>query len=197
MKRILRSCLLSFALAHLLAPQAQAQARQSDQLSGLFPQFVKTTLGDGPIHWNVGDRALYKISATAVAGTSEQYVREETPDGYWVHVDVKMGFLGTQQMEMLFDKTNGQIKTLLVNGKEQAPPDTSQLDLIDSHNETITVAAGDFNTVYAKRQNRTNGQVQEAWTDEKDVPMGGMVRAIANSQIGRVTQELQSLSFAQ
>lgn len=164
-------------------------------LAVLQQSATSVALTDG-LKWQVGDRATYKIISSVITGSSTQFVREDLGDKLWMQADVDMGFLGSQKMEMLFDKATGKILKLLVNGKEQTPPDPNDLDVLETRNERIRVAAGEFDCVYAKQRNRKDGKIQEGWTDDKDVPMGGMVRAMGNSPIGKVTQELQTYSFA-
>jgi hypothetical protein len=99
-------------------------------------------------------------------------------------------------MEMLFDKATGKIKKLTVNGGDQEPPNTDDLEALETRNERIQVAAGEFDAVYAKMRNRKDGNIQEGWTNTQAVPITGQIKAMGDSQIGKVTQELQAFSFA-
>jgi hypothetical protein len=107
-----------------------------------------------------------------------------------------MGFLGKQKVEILFDKATGQVKKLLANGQEQQLPSTSNIEVVETKEDRVTVPAGTFDAIYAKIKDRDNGQIQEAWVNPQEVPITGMVKAIADSQLGKINQELTAKSFA-
>ncbi|MDZ4083100.1 MAG: hypothetical protein U1E10_09200, partial [Bdellovibrionales bacterium] len=88
------------------------------------------------------------------------------------------------------------VKKLLANGQEQSLPDTSNIEIVETKESSITVPAGTFDAIYAKIKDKSNGQIQEAWINPQEVPINGMVKAIADSQMGKITQELTAKSFA-
>lgn len=151
----------------------------------------------GPLDWKTGDRAVYEISSGFAKGKAEQFVREESATALWTQTDVNMGFLGRQKIEIEYDRATGQIKTLWVNGRQQTPPDPTDMETIESRQERIRVPAGEFDSTFARMRSRKDGKVQEGWSNASAVPMGGMIKAKGEAPIvGAVTQELQSFAFA-
>lgn len=148
------------------------------------------------LKWKVGDKADYKIAGGIINGTVKSFVREDNGTEIWVQQDMDMGFLGKQKVEILFDKATGQVKKLLANGKEQTLPDPSNIEVLETKEDKVTVPAGTFAAIYAKIKDKSNDQIQEAWINPQDVPINGMVKAIADSQLGKITQELTAKSFA-
>lgn len=149
------------------------------------------------LNWKVGDKASYKISIGGfINGTSENFVREDTGTSLWMVQDMNMGMMGKQKVEILINKTNGQIEKLLVNGKEQQAPAAGDVEIVDMKESHIRVAAGEFDCVYVKVKDKQSGQVQEAWMNPQAVPMSGTLKSLGQSQLGQVTQELTSFQFA-
>ncbi|MDX9731653.1 MAG: hypothetical protein RBT63_07775 [Bdellovibrionales bacterium] len=174
------------------APNAFVQFSQP-LINGIALQSQVSALS---LSWKVGDRAEYKMAGGFINGTVKSFVREDIGNAMWVQQDMDMGFLGKQKVEILFDKATGQILKLLANGQEQSLPDTSNIEVIETKEATVTVPAGTFAAIYAKIRDNSNNQVQEAWINPKEVPINGMVKAIADSQLGKITQELTAKSFA-
>ncbi len=148
------------------------------------------------LKWRVGDKADYKLAGGIINGTVKSFVREDNGSEIWVQQDMDMGFLGKQKVEILFDKATGQVKKLLANGKEQTVPDASNIEVMETKEDKVTVPAGTFDAIYAKIKDKSNDQIQEAWINPQEVPINGMVKAIADSQLGKITQELTAKSFA-
>ena len=60
-------------------------------------------------------------------------------------------------------------------------------------NEKVTVPAGTFDTIYIKIKDKANNdQISEQWVNPRDIPLSGMVKSLADSQLGKVTIELTS-----
>lgn len=150
---------------------------------------------DGELNWKVGDRASFTIDMSITKGTAEQFVREETATSFWVQTDIELQRFGKQKIEVLTNKTTGAIEQLLVNGRAQTPPDPSTLEVVETRNDHIRVAAGEFDCVYAKIRNTKDNSIEESWSNDTAVPMGGILKDIATAQVGNVTQELVSFSF--
>lgn len=149
------------------------------------------------LNWNVGDKASYKISIGGfINGTSENYVREDTGTAFWMVQDMNMGMMGKQKIEILLNKSTGQIEKILANGQEQQIPSASDVEIVDMKESHIRVAAGEFDCVYVKVKDKKSGQVQEAWMNPQAVPMSGTLKSLGQSQLGQVTQELTSFQFA-
>ena len=104
-----------------------------------------------------------------------------------------MGFLGKQNCEMTINPQTGETKKFVCNGQEQNA-DQGQVEVIDSKEDTITVPAGTFTCLYIKAKSTAQGQTNEIqqWANPKLVPVMGMVKTIAPSQMGEVNLELTS-----
>ncbi len=158
---------------------------------------IQSNVSAMALKWKVGDKADYKMAVGGfINGTIKSFVREDNGTEIWVQQDMDLGFAGKQKVEILFDKATGQVKKLLADGKEQQIPDASKMELVETKEDQVTVPAGTFKAVYAKIKDRDSGNIQEAWINPQEVPINGMVKALADSQLGKVTQELTAKSFA-
>lgn len=147
------------------------------------------------LNWHVGDKASYKLDIGGfIKGTSNNFVREDTGSGFWMQQDMDLT-IQKQKVEILINKSSGQIEKLLVNGQEQSIPKSDQ-KVLEMHEDHVTVAAGSFDCIYAKIQDNSNQQITEAWINPKVVPMTGILKAVADSQFGKVNQEATSMEFA-
>lgn len=145
------------------------------------------------LNWKVGDTASYKISVGGfINGTSVSQVREDVGDGFWMQQDMDLGFAGKQKIEILFNKADGAIRKLPVNGKEETPPDSSEMEVVEMKESSVQVPAGSFQCIYVKLRNKKSNEMQEAWVNPRDIPMSGVIKSLGNSQLGKVTQELTS-----
>lgn len=141
------------------------------------------------LNWTVGDYADYKLNAGFIPGKIHSVVREETSEGYWVQQDVDM-MIQKQKIEILFDKNTGQVKKILVDGKEQQQPDQGDAEVVDIREENITVAAGTFDCMYVKMKNNRDNTEQQAWLNPELIPISGLILMKSPSQMGEVTMEL-------
>ena len=158
---------------------------------------IQSNVSAMALKWKVGDKADYKMAVGGfINGTIKSFVREDNGTEIWVQQDMDLGFAGKQKVEILFDKATGQVKKLLADGKEQQIPDASKMELVETKEDQVTVPAGTFKAVYVKIKDRDSGNIQEAWINPQEVPINGMVKALADSQLGKVTQELTAKSFA-
>ncbi|MEO0335737.1 MAG: hypothetical protein AAF202_05060 [Pseudomonadota bacterium] len=140
------------------------------------------------IDWPVGDRANYNLNAGFIRGTMVMHVREYVEEGPWVEQNVDI--MGQQQkVEILFDKTDGSIVRLLVNGEKQEVPE-SNMEVEDMQEANITVPAGTFDCVYVKIRDIDKNETSEAWVNPSLIPISGMIQNKAPSQLGTVTLEL-------
>jgi hypothetical protein len=183
--------LLAMAFA-LLSLQASANTNEiavaaADSLARSWAQNVPlNTL----LLLKVGDSADYKMDGGFIQGTMHNLVREETPQGFWVQQDMDMGFLGKQKVEILFDKSTAGVLELLVNGQKQTPPDPNDVEIVETKHDHITVPKGEYDCIYAKIHDKKQNQDSEAWVNPKVVPINGMLKTIAPSQLGTITMEL-------
>lgn len=142
-----------------------------------------------------GDSANYKLNMGGfINGTMAMLVADVGADGVWIHQDMDLGFMGKQNIQELIDPNTGEIKKMIVNGKEQAPPEAGDIEVIDSKEDTITVPAGTYTCLYIKAKVTQQGQTSnmEQWIDLRDIPVMGLVKTTMDSQMGPVTIELTS-----
>lgn len=185
-----------FAALFVAASTVPAQADVSIDFAKLQAATMAeaSTLG---LKWKVGDKATYSMNIGGfIKGTAVNFVREDNGTELWMQQDMDLGFMGKQKVEVLFDKATGQIKKLLANGQEQQIPSASDQEVVEMKEDKIRVTAGEFDCIYAKIKNTKDGSIQEAWINPQAVPMSGMLKALADSQFGKVTQELTSFQFA-
>lgn len=206
MLKSLMAAMSALVLAVSVAPataSAECQmAEKATELAVVLSQpvlqaaVIQSQVSATMLKWKVGDKADYKMAGGFINGTVKSFVREDNGTEIWVQQDMDMGFLGKQKVEILFDKATGQVKKLLANGQEQQLPSTSNIEVVETKEDRVTVPAGTFDAIYAKIKDRDNGQIQEAWVNPQEVPITGMVKAIADSQLGKINQELTAKSFA-
>lgn len=146
--------------------------------------------------WTVGDRASYKISGGIINGTIDAFIREDTGTGFWMQQDANMGIFGKQKVEILFNKADGQILKMLVNGQEQEIPEAGDVEVIEMTESRVRVPAGEFDCIYIKAKDNKSGQMQEAWVNPQEIPLSGMLKSMSDTQFGKISQELTSFQFA-
>jgi DNA/RNA endonuclease YhcR with UshA esterase domain len=189
---------LGFLAAALVAVGLATTAR-ADVATDVAVQIQQSTMVQAAfmagLNWKVGDKASYKLTNAILNGTVDSYVKEDTGTSYWFIQDMNLSMMGKQLMEILINKNTGKIEKLLVNGKEQAIPDNDQ-EIVETKGDHVRVPAGEFDCLYAKIKNKKDGSIAEAWLNMKLVPLAGMVKEIANSQVGQITEELTSMQFA-
>ena len=156
-----------------------------------LPQIQESVVTQG-LDWKVGQENNYKLNMGGfLNGTMKMYVREIVADGIWMVQDIDLS-IQKQKVEILLDPANGQVKKMIVNGKEQAPP-KNDMEIIDQKEDKITVPAGTFEVIYLKlKDNANNGAISEVWVNPRDIPLSGMAQTKADSQLGKVTIQLTS-----
>lgn len=185
--------------AALVALSTQAKANGFDVVqlaTNIQTQTMVEAQFAAGLNWKVGDQADYKISIGGfINGTSHNFVREDIGTSIWMIQDMDLGMVGKQMIEVLINKTTGKIEKMLVGGKDQAIPDVGDQEVVEMHEDNVTVPAGSFPCIYAKIKSKKDGSIQEAWINPQTVPMSGMLKALADSQFGKVTQEATKFSF--
>jgi hypothetical protein len=187
-----------FALvaAALVAIGTQAQASTLIDIGACQAQTMASAELAAGLNWHVGDQADYKLSIGGfINGTSHNFVREDAGTSFWMEQDMDLGFMGKQKIEILINKTTGKVEKMLANGQEQQVPDAGDQEIVEMHEDNVTVAAGSFPCIYAKIKSKKDNSIQEAWINPQLVPMTGMLKALADSQFGKVTQEATKFSF--
>lgn len=185
------------AAALIAVGAAQSNASVGFDANQLQAQaLIEAQLFQG-LNWKVGDQADYSVTIGGfIKGSAHNFVREDSGTELWMQQDMDLGFMGKQKIEILFDKATGQIKKMLANGQEQQIPDNKDVEIVEMKEANITVAAGTYDCIYAKIKNKKDSSIQEAWINPQAIPMSGLLKALADSQFGKVTQELNKFSRA-
>jgi len=141
-----------------------------------------------------GDEANYNVNMSIIKGTMKMLVMDIVSEGVWIQQLMDLGFAGKQDVQTLIDPNTGEVKKMIVNGKEQAPPAAGTTEIIESKEDTVTVPAGTYTCLYVKAKVTQDGKASEAqqWINPKQVAVFGMVKMITQSQLGPVTVELTS-----
>ncbi len=142
------------------------------------------------LNWTVGSTADYTINMGFISGKMHAQVREETAVGFWIQQDMDLGFMGSQKVEIHINKDTGEVIEMLVNGEKQDAPDASNTEITESRREKVTVPKGEFDSIYLKLHDKKANTDAEAWVNPSIVPMGGMLKQKAPSQMGEVVIEL-------
>lgn len=143
------------------------------------------------LDWKVGDSASYNIDAGFIKGSMVMTVKSNNSEGIWMDQNMDMGFAGKQQVQTLLDPNTGEIKKMIVNGKEQTPP-KNNVEVIDVKEDKITVPAGTFECVHARLKDKDKNEEINAWINPSVIPLSGMLKQTAPSQLGQVTVVLKS-----
>ena len=183
---------LIVAAALVISTTAQATNSAAKFLfAGQIQQIQETVVSQG-LNWKVGDENNYKLSIGGfLNGTMKMYVRDIGPDDLWMVQDIDLS-IQKQKVEALLDINTGELKKLLVNGEEQELP-KADFEIVEQKEATVTVKAGTFKTIYLKiKDNSQKGAISEQWVNPRDIPLSGMAKSVADSQIGKVNIELTS-----
>lgn len=141
--------------------------------------------------WKVGDTAEYSLNLGGfIDGSMVMLVREETAEGVWLQQDIDLQFQ-KQKVETLFDKETGQVKRVLVDGQEQKIEGGEAPEIVESKPDTITVPAGTFECSFIKLKDKKQGTTTDLWLNPELVPIVGLIKQVAQSQLGPVTLELK------
>jgi hypothetical protein len=143
------------------------------------------------LDWKVGDQNDYTLDMGFLKGTLMMKVREVGADGIWMDQDVDLSPMGKQQSSMLIDPNTGEIKKMIVNGKEQEVP-KQNVEVVEVTEDKITVPAGTFDCVHARILDKDTNKESNAWINPEKIPMSGMLKVIQPGQMGTVTIELKT-----
>ena len=183
----------SLILAAALVVSVSAQASNSIGMFLLQKQIaqIQGAISTQGLAWKVGDTNNYKLNMGGfINGTMKMYVRDINSDGIWMNQDVDM-MIQKSKIEVLLNPATGEVIKMIVDGKEQAAPKNDS-DIVEQKEATVTVPAGTFKTIYLKLKDNANGQTSEMWVNPRDIPLSGMAKSLADSQLGKVTIELTS-----
>lgn len=142
--------------------------------------------------WKVGDSASYKLNMGGfINGSMVMTVKSYDAQGLLITQDMDLGFAGKQNCEMLIDPGTGKTKSLVCNGQNQDVGENN-VEIIETKEATVTVPAGTFQAIYIKAKNNSDNSEIQQWVNPRDVPVFGLIKTIAPSQLGEVTIELTS-----
>ena len=180
------------AAAMIVSVSAQAYNTVSESIFASQQNQIQQAIVTFGLDWKVGDENNYKLNMGGfLNGTMKMSVREIGTDGIWLVQDVDLT-IQKQKIEVLIDPNTGAIKKMLVNGKEQEVP-KSDIEIVDQKEDKVTVPAGTYDAIYIKIKDKAqNDQISEQWVNPRDIPLSGMAKSLADSQIGKVTIELTS-----
>lgn len=156
-------------------------------LKAVVPQAVSPM---AVLNWKVNDSCDYNLKGGIMNGTLHMFVREEAAQGYWVQQDVDLGFLGKQKVEALYDKGNGQVLELRVNGEKQDIPSQEDMEIVESRRESVTVPKGTFDSIYLKMRDKKKNDETQLWVNPTLIPIAGMLKTVQGSQMGDISIEL-------
>lgn len=188
---MLKSFILSAAIV-VVAATAQAHNTVAESLLSSQLAHIQEGVVTQGLNWKVGQENNYKLNMGGfINGSMKMYVREIAADGIWMVQDVDL-MIQKQKIEILIDPNTGAIKKMMIDGKEQAPP-KADYEIVEQKEDHVTVPAGSFDAIYIKVKDKANnGQISEQWVNPRDIPLSGMVKSLADSQLGKVTIELTS-----
>jgi hypothetical protein len=188
------------ALALWMVPQAKAEVLPQDFAHALT-QWIQVTQirdlhHDRNFNWKKGDEARYNIRLGGFGrGNMVMSVIDIVSDGVWIQQLTDLGFLGKQDIRQLIDPQTGEVKKIIVNGKEQAPDDEGEMEVIETKDDIVTVPAGTFYCMYIMAK-ITNSQgvtrYTENWVNTRQIPVMGLVKMVAQTQMGVLRAELAS-----
>lgn len=178
-------------LGLVFSMNANATVTEFDVVNQIHVPVIMDQARTTGLDWKVGDSASYNIDMGFIKGSMVSAVRSIGNDGIWMTQDMDLGFAGKQKVESLIDPNTGEVKKMLVNGKEQSVP-KQDIEVIEVKEDRITVPAGAFDCIHARLKDKSNNNEINAWINPQLIPMSGMLKQIAPSQFGNVTVELKS-----
>ena len=186
---------LILAATMVIATTASAYNTVAESIFASQQAKIQQSVVTQGLEWKVGQENNYKLNmAGFINGTMKMSVREISADGIWLVQDVDL-MIQKQKIEVLMDQNTGAIKKMIVNGKEQEPP-KADFEIVEQKEDHITVPAGEFDAIYIKvKDNANNGAITEQWVNPRDVPLSGMLKSVADSQLGKVTIQLTSFKM--
>lgn len=187
--------MLSAILALALHFTPSAQATDINQVFLQINESILSEVQPFIFDFKEGDSTKYDMNVGSfIRGKMEMNVLEVSSEGVWIQQLVDMGFAGKQDMRQLMDPNTGEIKRFIVNGKEQAPPERGNVEVIEQKEDTIQVPAGRYTCVYIKANVEAQGQstVSEQWIAPREVAVMGLVKMVAQTQLGPMTAVLTS-----
>lgn len=190
MKHILIGCLLSIAGFVANAEQLTEREAQSVIQSINWNQFWSAQEVRG-LNWKVGDLAEFDLKLAVIPGTMLMFVADIQGSIAVLNQELSIGPV-TQGCDMYLNLNTGELVKTVCAGQEQKPESTNDTEVVEIKEETITVPAGKFATVYIKAVTGPKKQVVEQWINRKDIPILGLVQSVTPSPIGSMTLKLKA-----
>ncbi|MCX7977480.1 MAG: hypothetical protein N2578_00580 [Bdellovibrionaceae bacterium] len=176
----------------LVTAAAQGAPTISDMIVSQQQMLMRGAVEVAALPWKVGDENNYNIDMGFLKGTMNMKVREISDEGIWLDQNVDLGFAGKQVINVLVDQNTGEVKKMIVNGREQQPPKAGNMQIVEQKEDKITVPAGTFQVIYLKILNKDDNTQIETWVNPRDIPISGMAKTIQPAQFGKVTLVLTS-----
>lgn len=159
-------------------------------VSFIFSLSLFLTQGNFIDTWEVGDTANYKVTQGFLQGRVTQQVTSKTEEEAWLKQELKvMGRI--EEAETLVGK-NGEVKRVIVNGREQRVPEPDELEVIKTEETEVRVPAGTFKAIYTEILQKSNNKISKAWLNPQEVPIGGLIKGIQPHSKGNIVLELVS-----
>lgn len=177
----------------LFAANVQAAPSALDAVVAAQTSVIQETNFSG-LDWKVGDTSVYDLTmAIIIKGTMTMSVASIGEEGIWMNEDIDLGHEIKQQIQILLDPTTGATKKIVVAGKEQAAP-KQDIEVIETTEEQITVPAGTFDSMHVTARNKASTKNNEIniWMNPQVVPVGGTLKQITSTPIGKMTTVLRS-----
>ncbi len=175
-------------LALVVAGSAQA-ITMTDISHAVAENIVAPNAG---LVFKVGDEAAYKLAISSfINGTMDISVK--SVDTNAVVLDQSIAVMGqNQSCEETINPNTGAVTNMVCNGKPQDPGSSSDIEVVDSKEESVTVPAGTFDCLWIKAHNKKDNTDIEQWINPKLIPVLGLAKMNAPTQMGVMVVELTS-----
>lgn len=160
-------------------------------LHNIQHQAILSQVETQQLNWKVGDTNTYNLDMGFIKGSMVMSVRSTGADGIWMDQKMDLGFAGKQEVQVLLDPNTGEVKKMIVNGKEETPP-VQNVEVVEVKEDRITVPAGTFDAVHARLKDLDKNEETNVWVNPGAIPLSGMLKTVQPSQLGNVTIVLKS-----
>ncbi len=184
-KAIVAALGLAFSVNAVAAPSITEVIVQQTQQSIMAEAQIQG------LDWKVGDENNYNLDMGFIKGTMTMSVRSIGAEGIWMDQNMDLGFAGKQKVETLLDPNTGEVKKMIVNGKEEQVP-KQNIEVIEVKEGKVTVPAGSFDCIHARLKDLDKNNEINVWMNPQAVPLSGMLKTVQPSQFGDVTVVLKS-----
>ncbi len=154
--------------------------------------FTSSEVDAQGFNFKVGDQAAYALNMGGfIKGSMVMTVKSVATDEVVIAQDMDLGFAGKQACEQTLNPNTGEIKKVVCNGQEQNQ-EKPDFEVVDTKEDTVTVPAGTFTCLYIKAKNNKDNTNVEQWVNPKQIPVFGMVKMLAPTQMGQMDVQLKS-----